>query len=147
MHLGGDAGDWNRDRRDHLRAACSLYNKLVGGPSTPTSVPEPSFGQAMGIIFVAWLVNLAVGFVLGMIFAGGAAAVGADRTQLMIAQVISIPIGFFVLAGMVTVMLPTTFGRAVLVSLLYLLVAVVVGLIIGIVVAMVLFAMGGLARV
>jgi hypothetical protein len=127
-----------------LRAACALYNKLVGGPKTPTSVPEPDFGRAMGIIFVAWLVNLAAGFMLSMVFAGG---VGADRVQTMMAQAISIPIGFLVLAGMIAGMLPTTFGRALLVALLYLLIAVIVGVTIGFVVAIVLLALGGLSRV
>lgn len=31
-----------------LRAAVALYNKLAGGASSPSSVPEPAFGKAMG---------------------------------------------------------------------------------------------------
>lgn len=35
-----------------LCAAVALYNKMVGGASSPRSVPEPGFGKAMRIIFV-----------------------------------------------------------------------------------------------
>jgi hypothetical protein len=38
-----------------LRAAVALYNKLAGGPSSPSSVPEPTFGKAMWITFATWL--------------------------------------------------------------------------------------------
>ena len=38
-----------------LRAAVALYNKMAGGPSSPSSVPEPTFGKAMWITFATWL--------------------------------------------------------------------------------------------
>ena len=38
-----------------LRAAVALYNNLAGGASSPSSVPEPTFGKAMWITFATWL--------------------------------------------------------------------------------------------
>src|SRR5262245_24340816 len=99
-----------------LRAACSLYNKMAGADKR---VPEPGFGKALGIMVVTLIVNIVVGGVLGLLLAGGGAAAGADqRAMQLLVNVISIPIGFLTMAGMSTVMLPTSFGRALLVTLI-----------------------------
>ncbi len=47
-----------------LRAACNLYNKIVGRDA----VPEPGFGKAMGIILVTGLINWALSFAIGIAF-------------------------------------------------------------------------------
>jgi hypothetical protein len=82
-----------------LRAACALYNKLAGGKGSPSSVPEPLLGKAMGITFVTILVHAVAGF-----------------------ELLSLPVSLLVLAGMNSALLPTTFARGVLVALCYLLV-------------------------
>jgi hypothetical protein len=112
-----------------LRAACWLYNSMVGGPKSPSAVPEPTMGRAMGIVFVTLLVNFAVSFGVGLVVGGGAAAAGGD-TQMagIIAQLVSIPISFLVMAGMLTALLPTTFPRALLVALLEFAISIVIGI-------------------
>jgi hypothetical protein len=118
-----------------LRAAIALYNKMAGGESSPSSVPEPEFGKAMGITFVTSLVQMVVGFFIGLVTAAGAAA-ARERGQGVdvLAQLISFPVSLLIMAGMLCAMLPTTFGRAILVTLCYMLVVLlVVGVLVGIV--------------
>jgi hypothetical protein len=120
-----------------LRAAVALYNKMAAGASSASSVPEPAFGKAMGITFVTALVPM-VGFLIGFVIGGGAAAAGARGQGVdVVAQLISFPVGLLVMAGMLSLMLPTTFGRAILVTLCYMLVVLlgvllVVGVLVGI---------------
>ena len=108
-----------------LRAACALYNKLAGGPKSPSSVPEPPLGKAMGIALVTTIVNAVVGFVLGLLVAAGMAGAGERRTVIT-TQLLSFPISLLVMAGMNSALLPTTFGRGFLVALCYLLVVLFV---------------------
>ncbi|HEV3261908.1 MAG TPA: hypothetical protein VG013_33970 [Gemmataceae bacterium] len=86
-----------------LRAACAFYNKLAGGKGSPSSVPEPLLGKAMGITFVTALVNAVPGF-----------------------ELLSLPVSLLVLAGMISALLPTTFARGLLVALCYLVVGLFV---------------------
>jgi hypothetical protein len=114
-----------------LRAAISLYNKLVGGPGSPSIVPEPDFGKAMGITFVTSLVNGVVAFLIGMVMGAGAAGAGVQPGGglNLVAQGIAFVVSLFVGAGMLAAMLPTTFSRGLLVILCYgLIVIVVVGI-------------------
>lgn len=124
-----------------LRAAISLYNKMAGGAGSPSSVPEPQFGKAMGIVAVTCIVNMMVGFVIGLVVggaaggAGTAGAGGADAAKgaQLIAQSIAIPASLLVMAGMLSALLPTTFGRALLVTLCQLLVCLLIVAALGIV--------------
>ena len=86
-----------------LRAGCLLYNKLVGGKGSPSSVPEPLVGKAMVITFVTTLMNAVVEFRL-------LTALGS----------------FLIMAAMISALLPTTFVRGILVVLCYLLVGICV---------------------
>lgn len=104
-----------------LRGAVSLYNKIVG--ETSPAVPEPSMGKAMGIMLVIMLIDFVVGFFVGSIV-GGAAPRG--RGIHASAQLISLGIGAIVMAGTFSAMLPTKFGRAVLVTLCYILIMLLV---------------------
>ncbi len=123
-----------------LRAACSLYNKMA---SQENRVPEPGFGKALGITLVTMIVNVVVGFMVGLITGGGAAAagVGAQGAQV-ISALISLPVGFFVMAGMLTAMLPTSFGRALLVTLVQYAISIAIAIAIGLVVFVVVLALG-----
>ncbi len=131
-----------------LRAACWLYNSFAGGAKSREAVPQPAFGKAMGIAFVAMLVNLGTSFVVGLIVGGGAAALGRDMSSAQTtAQLVAVPVSFFVLAGMISGMLPTSFGRAALVALLYLAIAIIITVVILIVLFGVIAAIGaGLPR-
>jgi hypothetical protein len=110
-----------------LLAAIALYNKMAGGASSPGGVPEPALGKAMWITFATSVVQL----VAGVVIEGyGEAAEGARG---LVAQLISFPVSLLIMAGMLSAKLPTTFGRAVLVTLCYMLVVlIVVGVLVGI---------------
>jgi hypothetical protein len=123
-----------------VRAACSFFNKLAGADR---AVPEPSFPKALGIAVVGMVTNVVVSTLLGLVLgvAGHAAQLNAGPTEL-IANLISIPVSFFVLGGILTVMLPTSFQRGLLVALIYCGIAIAIGLIVGIVVFVVALALG-----
>src|SRR3954449_2017848 len=98
-----------------LRAGISLYNRMA---QPGNSVPEPLFGRAALIMFVTTLVNAGVGLVLGMILGGVTSAANADQQSTkIIINLISFPVSMGVMAAMLSQMLPTTFGRALLVTL------------------------------
>jgi hypothetical protein len=110
-----------------LRAACALYNAMAGGKGSPYRVPEPGLGQAMGIVFVTALINFVVSFVLGLAVGAGAEATGTGaQGPALLFQLISLPVSLLVMAAMLAAMLPTTFGRGILVALCNLLVSILV---------------------
>ena len=87
--------------------------------ATLPDVPKPSFERAMGIVFVAALGNALAGFILLRILrlAGQPAGIGA---------LVSMPINliydllnFLILSGTIKAMLPTSFGKGLLVALLF----------------------------
>jgi hypothetical protein len=114
-----------------IRAACWLYNRLAGGPGTPGAVPEPEFGQALGIAFVTALANGGVGFLLGIL------GVAAHMSPIAL-NVLPLPLSLLVGSWMVSLMLPTTFTKGLLVMLVYFL----IGVCIAVFVIVVLVAVG-----
>jgi hypothetical protein len=121
-----------------LRAAVALHNKMAGGASSPGCVPEPAFGKAMWIIFATTLAQIVVGALLSLSTGAGPATAGAGGKGVDVVALISFPVGLLVMAAVLSAKLPTTFGRAVLVTLCYLLVELlVVGILV--VIAVVLF--------
>ena len=108
-----------------LRAAVGLYNNLAGGASSPSSVPEPTFGKAMWITFATSLAQLVVAGLLT-----GFSPVSEQWRQVPgekgvdVVALISIPVGLLVMAAVLSAKLPTTFGRAILLTLCYMLVVV-----------------------
>jgi hypothetical protein len=129
-----------------LRAAVALYNKMAGGASSPGSVPEPAFGKAMWIIFATsvWQIVIA-GLYIGISTGAGPVAAGAGGKGVdVVAQLISLPVGLLIMAAVLSAKLPTTFGRAVLVTFCYMLmVLLVVGVLEGIAVLLFGVALGG----
>jgi hypothetical protein len=108
-----------------LRAAVALYNKLAGGASSPSSVPEPALGKAMWIIFATSFARMVVASLI--------TGYGATAAEARVTLLISFPVSLLIMAGMLSERLPTTFGCAVLVTLCYLLVVLlVVGALVGI---------------
>ncbi len=129
-----------------LRAAVSLYNKLAGGAGSPGAVPQPSLLKAIGIVFLTWLVNIVVGFTVGAVVGVGLAAGGASpREAALVAQLFSLPMSFLVMAVMLSALLPTTFGRAILVTLCCVLVWVFVLVVVGVLLAAFFVFTGGFA--
>ena len=125
-----------------LRAAIAWYNKLQGGPDSEHAVNEPDFGRAFVISVVTAVVNQIAQFSTGFMFGMSSGSGISDRAIKLWSLIVSIPASFLVMAAILTAMLPTTFGRASLISLLYF---VIVLIIIGVIVLLV-FAMGGLGR-
>ena len=117
-----------------LRAAVALYNKMAGGASSPGSVPEPAFGKAMWIIFGSTVFQMVVGgLVIGISTDAGPVASGAGGKGVdFVAQLLSFPVGLLIMAAVLSAKLPTTFGRAIIVSLYYVLLEL---LVVGILVA------------
>jgi len=124
-----------------LRAAVALYNKMAGGASSPSSVPEPAFGKAMWISFDIFVAQIVAGLLInGLVTGGGAAAAGArGHAADVVAQLILFPVTLLITAEMLSARLPTTFGRAFLVTLCEMVVVLLVaGVLVGI--AVLLFA-------
>jgi hypothetical protein len=135
-----------------LRAAIALYNKLAGGVTSPSSVPELTLRKAMWITFSIFLAQMVVGLLIG-IFTGPrtplhglleslmgdvAGSAGEKRVDVVV-QLFSFPVGLLIMAAVLSVKMPTTFGRACLVTLCYLLIQILIG---AVIVLMVLAVIG-----
>lgn len=132
-----------------LQISCSLYDLLVGVSGTavgetgtdiirpepdlsppPDSeeyerivmspvVPRPSFERAVLIIFFATLVNSMGSFILlRFVRLVGRASVSSSFWPVMVILIAS-PLGVLVLGAICNSMLPTSFGKGLLVSLLF----------------------------
>jgi hypothetical protein len=86
-----------------LRAGIWIYNRIAGGADSPRGLPEPSFGRAWGIVAVATLVSIVVGTPIGP---------GTNR-----AAGTSFLVGVLIEAGVLSYLLPTKYGRALLATL------------------------------
>jgi len=134
-----------------LRAACWFYNLMAGssagppaaGPPAavpdqyttpamlagPGGVPSPGFGKALGITAITVLVQIVVSFVLAVV------AIRGEMTPATI-NLISLPVSFLVAASMIRFLLPTTFGRALLVAIIQFITLIVC-------IVLALFVLGG----
>jgi hypothetical protein len=121
-----------------LRAAVALYNTMAGGASSPSRVPKPAFGKAMWISFAICLAQFVVGALLTAFSTGGeAVAPGAGKKGVDVVVLVSFPVSLLIMAAVLSAKLPTPFGRAILVTLCYLLIVIlVVGAIVVIAVAL-----------
>jgi len=85
------------------------------------AIPEPGVGQAMLIIFVLLIVSGVVRYAMGEMM--GAVAVNVRGFQdIAVLLLVIFMVQFFIMSTMLSVMLPTTFGRACLVSIFYILI-------------------------
>jgi hypothetical protein len=109
-----------------LRAACWLYNKIAGDATDSASVREPSFGGAMAITFVTMLANFTTDLLL--LFYGKAAEMSYLKVSL-----ISASISFVVASVMIAALLPTTFGRAMAVVILQLLIGIAASVVVAVI--------------
>lgn len=93
------------------------------------AVPLPRFGKTMGIVFVKGI----VGFVVQKSLEYGVGEALKDELpplQFLIAfQAVAMPIGFLVNAGMLSAMIPTTFGRSCLVVLFEYLILIAIAIV------------------
>jgi len=117
-----------------LRNAIGLYNVLAGKDRVPTV----SMGHAMLITFIVSLINTMVTLMIAR--AGAAGAGFEDRDLAFVNQLIGIPVTFVIMAGMLSMLLPTTIGRAFLVTLCHTIIVFVL-IVVGVGVYMVCVAM------
>jgi hypothetical protein len=123
-----------------LRAAIALYNKMAGGASSPGSVPEPALGKAMWIIFAASLAQVVVGFLFDFVTGAGALPVGEGGKGVNVAAELAfLPVSLLITAAVLSAKLPTTFVRAILVTLCYTLIVI---LFVGVLVAVAVVVFG-----
>lgn len=113
-----------------LRAGCHFARVQV-----------PEFGKACGIVVIVmianWVVNFALGFAIGL--AVGASGGELDSAMLLSIQGLGIVVSFFIASLIYKAMIPTeTFGRAALVWLIQVLIALAIAL----VVVAIVFAVG-----
>jgi len=124
-----------------LRAAVALYNlfaktndTMAGEASLPSLVPMPAFGKAMWISFETSVFQMVAGLLIFGLFRASGAAASEARGQVFdaVAQLLFVPISFLIPVAVLSAKLPTTFGRAILVTLCdMVLVLLVVGILVG----------------
>lgn len=146
-----------------LRGAVSLANKTVGGAeprpyygddddwddyplarkrglASSEKIPVPTLGWGMLILIVVLIASAVVNFGVSAAIGIGVAANAVGFRGAF--QVIGLPIGFLVLATMLTMMLPTSFGRGCLVSLFYYLICIAIAIVIFVPILVLGFAVG-----
>lgn len=112
-----------------LLAAVALYNLMAGGGNSASAVPAPGFGKAWGIVLIALIAQLLANFLIAMAVGVGAAANPAASPEGvgLFVQIGSYGAGLLILSLLLAVVLPTTFPRAILVTLCFALVCIIVG--------------------
>jgi hypothetical protein len=125
-------GDFREDDRDY-------GSRLIVG------VPEPEIPKAMGIVLVAGLANAVAKFCIGVAVVGGAAG-GMGREGRagaeLLTDLISIPINFLIGSAILAAMLPTSFGKACLVTLIQFLIVLAIVVVVGGIVLAIMVATG-----
>lgn len=134
-----------------LQAASVLYNKLAGleaddadqTDSTTTDgaggAPKLSYASALGVVCITVIVNAVAGFLISRGLRGGRSAVGSGLWAVSpLAFLIALPANLVVMGAM----LPTRFGKGLLVALLYLLIWLVLVSIVAAVFAIALILRG-----
>ncbi|HTU90203.1 MAG TPA: hypothetical protein VMF69_09030 [Gemmataceae bacterium] len=91
------------------------YESIAALPS----VPKPSFERAMGIVFVAALGNALAGFILLRILHLAGQPDGIRALVSMPIYLVYQPLNFLILSVTIKVMLHTSFGKGLLVALLF----------------------------
>ncbi len=111
-----------------LRVGVYLFNTLAGGDSSSQSVPNPTTGKAIMILLVTFTIQVLAMIIMGIVIHGGVPTHGLIATGAKpFVQLISTLLFLFISALMLAIMLPTTFGRAVLVTFCCLFVCMIAG--------------------
>jgi hypothetical protein len=96
-----------------LCAAVALHNKLAGGASSSSSVPQPTYGKAMWAMLATSMAQIIVGALMG----AATSQKGQDVNAATL--LIYVPINFLIMAGILSGKLSMPFERACLVTLWY----------------------------
>lgn len=118
-------GEWDNDDRPERRRG--------------TAIPEPSFAHVMAISFLVVFASVVVDVVIALALGAGVGAAGGNGNNnrfipqggelavLLLAVCVDLVTGFLIWSGALTVLLPTSFGRAVLVTVFVHLMQVAIG--------------------
>lgn len=124
-----------------LRAACALYNKMVGGEESDAAVHRVGFTRGAAIVLISIVVTFVANAIISMIASWGLWEL--YRVHLRNAQdkallsLLSIPVDLLVTAILVQRMLPTSFLRAAIVSFIYYVIFFVISVVVIVVIAFV----------
>jgi hypothetical protein len=108
-------------------------------PPSQTAIPEPGVFKGMAITLVVLAVDFIVFVILGVVLEavgggrGGFGRRGRDPGFEFLGWVCSITLGFVVWAGLLSGLLPTSFGRACLVTLFVYLIFFAIFLVVGVI--------------
>ena len=92
-------------------------------------VPRLGLERAMRIIFVVALVNIGTSFIVFRVLRLAGLAAGASALRTLPLYLLSAPLHILVLSCMSALMLPTRFGKGVLVALIFVFLSLVLGVI------------------
>lgn len=101
-------------------------------------VPSPSYGKSLGIMVLFTLFGTAASWLVTLAFYPASVFWSLGEVVDVVAALATYVAQFFVMAGLVTVMLPTKFGKACLVTLLVGVISVAIGLVVGVTLALVM---------
>lgn len=94
-----------------------------------SGVPKPDLERAVVMVFVAVLSNATAYFILVRALHLVGQVVGMNLTCSILILLVSWPLGFLILSGTISVMLPTRFAKALLVALIYLVLGVLIAIV------------------
>lgn len=95
-------------------------NEPLESDELSAAIPEPSLGVGMLVMFLASVVNLAIGFGLRFVLTLDAGRNALDDWPIEVAaHLIGFAAGFIALIGLLAAFLPTTPGRATRVAVLF----------------------------
>jgi hypothetical protein len=97
---------------------------IPGERGNPTAaIPLPSIGGGMMMMLAVVIVNVIVGAAIQLVIGGEPARPGRFRGPFddatFIARVVTLPVSFLIMSGLLAAMLPTTFRRGCLVAGFY----------------------------
>ena len=112
---------------------CLVYAGLVGplrGDSgnrlSVSELAEPDFHKALCIAIAAIVTKIVAALVIALVASGGDLDARASEQAQQVASLLSSLIAFLGLAGALALILPTNFGKAILLAVLYVIIALVV---------------------
>lgn len=97
-----------------IRLAVSLANRIVG--KSGATIPEPSLGSAMGIAFLTTIANSVAGLAVNVLIHADPGIGKTNPAANLAALSAPVPLGMLIMAGLLALALPTTFGRALFVA-------------------------------
>lgn len=115
-----------------FRLACRFSGEAV-----------PGFGRAMGIVVIAFLILFLLNIVLTVAFSGGSIEAMTDpEQQNPAAGLVSLLVGMFASAAIYSKMLPTTFGKGLVIWLIQIVMVIAVALVFGLLAAVLVAMLG-----